>query len=309
VPFTVTASIGIAQGMRDSAEELLRDADIALYAAKASGKNCCRVFLSEMQYAVADRLELEMDLWSALDREQLFVLYQPIVDLRTEELCGVEALLRWHHPTRGLMGPETFIPIAEDTGLILPIGRWVLHEACRHGAEWNRTQPCIGVCVNLSARQLESGDLVEEVRAALEESGLDPDLLTLEITESSLMRDGPAARDRLGELEALGVRIAVDDFGTGYSSFAYLQQFPVDALKIDRSFIKDVASRSDATALVRTLIQLGKGLNLETLAEGIETRAQLTALQLERCDKGQGFLFSRPVDARAIDEFVGALRH
>jgi EAL domain-containing protein (putative c-di-GMP-specific phosphodiesterase class I) len=164
------------------------------------------------------------------------------------------------------------------------------------------------VSVNLSARQLESDELLGEVRAALADAELDPGLLTLEITESALMRDGPAARDRLAELKAIGIRVAVDDFGTGYSSFAYLQQFPVDALKIDRSFINDVARRSDATALVRTLIQLGKGLNLETLAEGIETRAQLTTLQLERCDKGQGFLFSRPVDAMAIDQMIGSLK-
>jgi diguanylate cyclase (GGDEF)-like protein len=308
IPFTVTASIGIAHGRRESAEELLRDADIALYAAKAAGKNCYRTFRSEMQYAVTDRLELEMDLWTALEHGQLFVLYQPIVDLATEELRGVEALLRWHHPGRGLMSPDAFIPIAEDTGLILPIGRWVLGEACRHGAEWNRRHPGLEVSVNLSARQLESDELLGEVRAALADAELDPGLLTLEITESALMRDGPAARDRLAELKAIGIRVAVDDFGTGYSSFAYLQQFPVDALKIDRSFINDVARRSDATALVRTLIQLGKGLNLETLAEGIETRAQLTTLQLERCDKGQGFLFSRPVDAMAIDQMIGSLK-
>jgi len=305
VPLTITASIGIALGARPSADEMLRDADVALYEAKAAGKNCYRVFRSEMQHAVTDRLELEMDLRSALENEQFFVVYQPIFDLEHETVAAVEALIRWHHPTRGVVAPDAFIPIAEETGLIVPIGLWVLTEACQQAEKWHRLGKPLGMSVNISARQLGRDDLVDHVREALALSGLEPGFLTLEITETTLMRDADATSRRLRILKDIGVRIAIDDFGTGYSSLAYLRQFPVDALKIDRSFITGIADSSESGPLIQTLIQLGKTLHLETLAEGIEDQAQLKRLQREQCDTGQGFLFARPLNVAAMEQFLG----
>jgi EAL domain-containing protein (putative c-di-GMP-specific phosphodiesterase class I) len=305
IPITVTASIGVAVGVRGSADELLRDADVALYEAKAAGKHCSRLFRSEMQHAISDRLELEMDMRGALGNDEFFLVYQPIFDLRTETVSAVEALLRWRHPTRGVVNPDTFIPIAEETGLIVEIGRWVLNEVCLQAERWRRLSNPLGVSVNISVRQLETDDLADHVTEALVTSDLDPQLLTLEITESTLMRDTEATVRRLQVLKRLGVRLAVDDFGTGYSSLAYLREFPVDALKIDRSFIAGIAESSESSALIHTLIQLGKTLGLETLAEGIEERAQLERLQRERCDTGQGFLLARPLELHAMEQFLG----
>jgi diguanylate cyclase (GGDEF)-like protein len=303
---TVTASIGIALGARDSADELLRDADLALYQAKESGRNRYRMFESSMQTSSQDRLTLEMDLAEALERDQLFLLYQPTFDLRTETVIGVEALIRWRHPTRGIISPVEFIPIAEDSGLIVPIGRWVLDEACRQAFTWQRAGHTIGMSVNISARQLDDNELLEDVRHALQESGLDPGTLTLEVAETALMRDAEATAKRLVLLKELGVRIAIDDFGTGYSSLAYLRQFSADALKIDRSFIGSIATSKASAALIHTLVQLGKTLDIETLAEGIEDQAQLETLQREHCDHGQGFLLSRPLDVDAVEQFLNA---
>ncbi len=305
---TLTASIGIALGERANAAELLRDADVALYEAKAAGKGCCMLFKSSMQTAAHDRLTLEMDLAEALGHRQLFLRYQPTFDLQSETVIGVEALIRWRHPTRGVIQPIEFIPIAEESGLIVPIGRWVLDEACRQAAIWYRHGHRIGMSVNVSGRQLDDDELIEDVRRALQESGLDPATLTLEITETTLMRDAEATATRLGMLKELGVRIAIDDFGTGYSSLAYLRQFPVDALKIDRSFISGIAGSKGSAALIHTLVQLGKTLDIETLAEGIEERSQLETLQREHCDHGQGFLFSRPLDVDAVEKFLNADR-
>jgi diguanylate cyclase (GGDEF)-like protein len=303
---SVTASIGIAVGARESADELLRDADLALYGAKAAGRNRYRLFESSMQTSSQDRLMLEMDLAEALERQQLFLLYQPTFDLRTETVIGVEALIRWRHPTRGIISPGEFIPIAEDNGLIVPIGRWVLDEACRQAFTWQRAGHTIGMSVNVSARQLDDNELVEDVRHALQESGLDPGTLTLEVAETALMRDAEATAKRLVLLKELGVRIAIDDFGTGYSSLAYLRQFSADALKIDRSFIGGIATSKASAALIHTLVQLGKTLDIETLAEGIEDQAQLETLQREHCDHGQGFLLSRPLDVDAVEQFLNA---
>jgi diguanylate cyclase (GGDEF)-like protein len=301
---TVTASIGIASGMRENAEELLRDADVALYEAKAAGKNRYVLFESRMQTIAQDRLVLEMDLAEALSQKQLFLLYQPTFDLQSENVIGVEALIRWRHPTRGTIAPLEFISIAEESGLIIEIGRWVLQEACRQAATWHREGHRIGMAVNVSGRQLDSDELIHDVRQALQHSELDPKALTLEITETTLMRDAQATAKRLHKLKQLGVRIAIDDFGTGYSSLAYLRQFPVDALKIDRSFISGIAASNESAALIHTLVQLGKMLQIETLAEGIEDQIQLETLQREHCDQGQGFLFSRPLDVDGIEAFL-----
>jgi diguanylate cyclase (GGDEF)-like protein len=298
---SLTVSIGLAWGMRENADELLRDADLALYQAKSAGKNSYVAFHSTMQTAARERVELQMDLADALERDELVLFYQPTVDLRTEQIIGVEALIRWQHPTRGLIAPDQFIPLAEESGLIVAIGAWVLHEACRQAAAWKANGNPLAMSVNVSARQLETNTLVDDVAAALAHSGLEPEMLTLEITETTLMRDAEATAERLRSLKQLGVRIAIDDFGTGYSSLAYLRQFPADTLKIDRSFISAIADSKQSTAIIQTLVQLGKTLDIETLAEGIEDQHQLQTLQQEHCDTGQGFLFARPLPADQIE--------
>jgi len=303
IPVTISASIGIATGQRRSAGDLLRDADTALYRAKADGKGRAVVFESFMQSEVLDRLELELDLRAGLC-EQFVTVYQPMFDLASLKTTGAEALLRWNHPTRGLVQPDEFIPILEDTGMILEAGRWVLHEACMEGARWLRAGRPFIVSVNLSMRQLESDVLVDDVRDALAASGLDPSLLVLEVTETALMRDADAAVARLGRLKKLGLRIAVDDFGTGYSSLAYLKQFPVDILKIDRTFIASIGESPAALAIVQAFVQLGHALGLETLAEGIEDPQQLERLRAEGCGSGQGFLLAKPMDAAAVEAFL-----
>ena len=267
---------------------------MALYEAKARGKHCYVVFRPEMQTALRDRLELELDLRDALAKGELRLVYQPTFDLYAMTVTGVEALLRWHHPVRGDVPPATVIPIAEDTGLIVAVGQFVLEEACTQAAAWHAAGYRIAMAVNVSGRQLEREDLVDHVKHALEISGLGPQWLVLEITETVLMRDTETTAVRLHALKALGIRISVDDFGTGYSSLAYLRQFPVDSIKIDRSFITNIAESSESEALIHTLVQLGKSLGIETLAEGIEQSAQLVHLQQEHCDVGQGFLFCVP---------------
>lgn len=303
-PVTVTASIGIATGDRPSAQDLLRDADIALYRAKAGGRNRCVVFEPSMQAAAIDRLELRSDLETAVARNQFFLLYQPIVNLENERMLGVEALLRWQHPTRGVIAPDAFIPVLEETGLIVDVGRWVLSEACAQAAAWRRQGYPTTVSVNVSMRQLESDQLVDHVADALADHGLDPASLVIEVTESTLMKDARATVGRLRRLKEIGVLIAIDDFGTGYSSLAYLRQFPVDVLKIDRSFVSEMDNRPNSAALIHTLVELGRTLGLVTLAEGIEDEVQLGGLRDERCERGQGYIFSRPVEASAIEAIL-----
>ncbi|HUP72399.1 MAG TPA: bifunctional diguanylate cyclase/phosphodiesterase [Acidimicrobiales bacterium] len=300
----LTASIGIATGDRSSAGELLRDADLALYRAKAAGKDCYVVYAPEMQATFLDRLALERDLRDALSRHEFTLLYQPIFDLATNEVTGVEALLRWNHPTRGLIMPDEFIPMLEKSGLIVDVGRWVLEHACRQGAQWHQRGHDIGISVNVSAVQLERPQLVDDVKSALVDTGLTASSLTLEITETAIMRNAELAVRILHAIKTLGVRIAIDDFGTGYSSLNYLKQFPVDAIKIDQAFVSDIANSHEAAALMHTLVQLGKTLGLTTLAEGIEHDDQFAHLRREDCDSGQGFLFSRPLDATALETFL-----
>jgi diguanylate cyclase (GGDEF)-like protein len=298
---SLTASIGIATGRPPSAEALMEDADLALSKAKAIGKNGYVKFESAMQVAAQDRIHLEADLADALSGGQFFLVYQPMVDLQSERIVGAEALLRWRHATSGVISPEVFIPIAEDNGLIVPIGYWVLQQACAQSVAWQQRGYPLNISVNVSARQLERSEFVEEVRRALSDSAIDPGTLTLEITETALMRSPDATAHLLAELKTLGIRIAVDDFGTGYSSLAYLRQFPVDSLKIDRTFITGLALSSEAHALTHTLIQLGAALGLETLAEGVEHHSQVRELQREGCDLAQGFLFARPLHPNDLE--------
>ena len=301
---TVTASIGIASGDRTAPADLLRDADIAMYRAKWDGKNRYVVFETGMQDAVQTRMELEMDLRVALENEEFSLVYQPTFDLSDMSPTGVEALIRWNSPTRGTVQPDDFIPLLEETGLITQIGKWVLEEACRQGAAWRAAGHRIGMAVNVSARQLDTDQLIGDIESALSESGLDPGALTIEITETTLMRNADETARRLTTIKELGVRIAIDDFGTGYSSLAHLQKFPVDALKIDRSFISGLTNKGEGEALIHTLVQLGKALSIETLAEGIEQTQELSLLRDERCDSGQGFLFARPLDVAATEAFL-----
>ncbi len=303
-PLKVTASIGIASGERDCAGDLLRDADIAMYQAKWDGRHRHAVFESGMQTAVQTRMELEMDLRSALENDEFFLVYQPTFNLQDMTPTGMEALIRWNSPTRELVQPDDFIGLLEETGLIVEIGQWVLREACEQGVRWREDGHPIGIAVNVSARQLDNDAFVADVRTCLETTGLEPGSLTIEITETALMRDTDATVERLLAIKELGVRIAIDDFGTGYSSMAHLQHFPVDALKIDRSFITQMTHNREGETILHTLVQLGKALSIETLAEGIEQAQELSLLQGEQCDSGQGFLFARPLDAEGTALFL-----
>jgi diguanylate cyclase (GGDEF)-like protein len=303
-PFRVNASIGIAMGDVRSAEELLRHADIAMYRAKWDGKNRYATFESGMQDSIQARMELEMDLRDALRYDEFFLAYQPTIALSEMSPTGVEALIRWRHTARGVLQPNDFIPLAEESGLITEIGAWVLQEACRQAAAWHARGYPIGMAVNVSARQLDSDQIVGDIRAALEKSGLEPTALTIEITETTLMQNVEDTAHRLRAIKALGVRIAIDDFGTGYSSLGHLKRFPVDALKIDRSFISELRSNQQGDAVIHTLVQLGKALSIETFAEGIEQQHELSLLREEDCEGGQGFLFSRPLDVDDIEAFL-----
>jgi diguanylate cyclase (GGDEF)-like protein len=303
IRLTVTASIGIAAGERASADELLRDADIAMYRAKWDGKNRYAVFETGMQDTMQERMELDMDLREALEKDEFFLAYQPTFALSDMKPTGVEALIRWRHPQRGIVQPDAFIPLLEETGLITEVGSWVLREACRQSAAWHRDGLPIAIAVNVSARQLDTDELVADIEGALADSGLEAGALTIEITETTLMRNIEETVDRLTAIKRLGVRIAIDDFGTGYSSLAHLQKFPVDALKIDRSFISGLKHNKEGETLIRTLVQLGKALSIETFAEGIEQQQELSLLRDQACDNGQGFLFARPLDVPATEAF------
>ncbi|WP_053226910.1 putative bifunctional diguanylate cyclase/phosphodiesterase [Solirubrobacter soli] len=293
-------SVGVAvavAGDARTAEELIRDADAAMYTAKRDGKGGYRLFEPAMHAGVLARLELRSDLERAIDAAELELHYQPVVRLDDGSIAGFEALLRWHHPERGTVSPVEFIPIAEETGLIVPIGRWVLLEAARHAMRLGELR----MNVNLSAKQLQYAGIVDDVRDALDASGLAPERLVLELTESVLLEDGEVAVERLHDLKALGVRLALDDFGTGFSSLSYLSRLPVDILKLDRSFLRD-----GAPALTAGIVGLGAALGLKVVAEGIETEDQWYALQALGCDFGQGFLFARPLDAEASLAHLGA---
>ncbi len=296
----VSASIGIA--MRedgDSAGDLLRNADVAMYTAKTKGKCRFEIFEAAMHDTVMARLGMEAELRRAIERHEFVVYYQPIVRLDTAEVIGAEALVRWQHPTRGLVPPVEFIPLAEETGLIVPLGGWILRQACQQLAEWQRMrgggEPFV-MNVNLSSRQLVRDQIAEEVAAAVDESGIRASWLVLEVTETVLMADPPAAATALAQIRDLGVRVALDDFGSGYSSLSHLRRFPIDIVKIDKSFVDDVARDGVESAIARSIIELGRAMKIQTVAEGIEAGEQAERLLDLGCELGQGFFFSRPQD-------------
>ncbi len=310
----VNASVGVAiHSPGQEANDLLRDADVAMYRAKRAGEGRRELFRPAMHAELLARVQLETELRHAIDNDQLTVHYQPIVALSTGTIKGFEALTRWTHPERGPVPPTDFIPLAEETGLILAIGNWVLREACLQVHRWQRDfpdLPPLAMNVNLSARQLQQPGLLEEVREALTDSGVEPEHLVLEITESLLHQDVDEAVARLHGLKGIGVRLAIDDFGTGYSSLSCLHRFPVDIMKIDKSFVQGLISgRRRATSFVHAIVRLGRMLDLETVAEGIESAEQLSQLRGARCEYGQGYYYARPLDADQAAEYLRATRH
>jgi diguanylate cyclase (GGDEF)-like protein len=306
----VRASVGIAvseQG-REPVDELLRNADVAMYAAKTRGKGRHEVFRSDTHGSVLDELELEGQLRNGLERGEYVLHYQPVLDLEAGGIAGLEALVRWNHPTRGLLSPAQFIPLAERTGFVVPLGRWAMREACRQAGEWEASgHPPLQVAVNVSAVQLQRPDLVAEVTAALDDSGLDPQLLTIEVTESTLLTDPAASAVALGVLKELGVRIAIDDFGTGYSSISYLRQLPIDVLKLDREYVIKIDQGPEDAALPKAVIKLAHTLGLDIVAEGIDRPEQALELAKLGCHYGQGFLFSRPLPWAEMEDRLDSM--
>src|SRR3954447_4719085 len=304
----VSASVGIACG-RHGASELLRQADVAMYRAKALGKGRHAVYEESMQAEVIERLELEGQLQRAIERDEIDVYYQPVIALDGQTLAGFEALARWHHPTRGLVPPPHFIPLAEENGSIVALGRHVLRTACAQARRWLDEYPSDEpriMSVNLSGRQLEDPNIVSDVAAALVDTGLPAAALVLEITETVLMHDTEATISRLADLKALGVRLAVDDFGTGYSSLRYLRRFPIDILKMAKPFVDGLASR-EGEALARTIVELGSSLGLRTVAEGIEGVAEMAQLRALGCELRPGYLFARPLTAGQAEDWLGKI--
>ncbi|HJS86957.1 MAG TPA: bifunctional diguanylate cyclase/phosphodiesterase, partial [Acetobacteraceae bacterium] len=303
---SIGTSIGIALAPSDgsAAEELLKNADTALYGAKANGRGISCFYEAAMNAALQSRRALEMGLRQAIARQEFQLYYQPLVEARSRRVRGFEALIRWQHPERGMIVPDTFIPVAESSGLIGAIGRWVLRQACLDAATWPDE---IKVAVNLSPLQFKDRNLLEDVRAALAASGLPAQRLELEITESVLIHDSSAVLAILRDLKALGVQIAMDDFGTGYSSLNYLRSFPFDKVKIDRSFIKDLPHDPNAMAIVRAIVGLSTTLGMSVTAEGVETDEQALQLALEACTQLQGYLFSRPMPAARVPDLVERL--
>ncbi|HBI67863.1 MAG TPA: GGDEF domain-containing protein, partial [Massilia sp.] len=298
----VSASVGIAGYPHDGedAATLLKSADTAMYSAKNSGRNNFRFFEAGMHASAARRLQTETDLHLALERGEFELHYQPKLRLDSGAVSGFEALLRWRHPERGLVSPLEFIAILEDTGLILPVGEWVIAEVCRQLGAWSETLENVPpVAINLSARQLAHAGLSETVRSIVAAAGIDPRLLEFELTESMLMADPEAAVAILSNLKAQGMRLSVDDFGTGYSSLAYLKRFPLDALKIDRTFVRDLPTDGDDAAITKAVISLAHSLNLKVVAEGVETIGHVRALEAYQCDEIQGYYVSRPLPAAA----------
>jgi len=304
-----TASIGIALGgpRYDRPEAVLRDADTALHRAKAEGKARHRLFDTPMHVAAVEHLQLESDLRRALERQEFRLYYQPIVDLEDGAVIGFEALVRWRHPERGLLLPDQFIPSAEETGLVMALGEWVLREACRQLKVWDDTIPgaeALSVTVNLSSRQIDDRDLVERVALAIRDAGVEPRRLKLEVTESLIMENPTLAAELLNRIKALGCEICLDDFGTGYSSLSYLLRLPIDVIKVDRSFLVDLGRGTRNADIVWAVLELARRLGMRVIAEGVETHSQVLHLRELDCAYAQGYYFSRPVDAEAAVELA-----
>ena len=305
----VTPSIGIAIGEagQNPPEHLLREADLAMYRAKGDGKAGHRMFDPVMEYETTERLKLENDLRWALQRDEFRVHYQPVVHLETRRIVGMEALVRWEHPERGLILPDEFVPLAEEIGLIIPIGRWVLREACRQAHNWQkryRAEPPLSMSVNLSTRQLRDSDLVEDVEGLLLDAEIDPEDLILEITESAVVGAEEHRIGTLRRMQALGVRFALDDFGTGYSSLSYLKRLPVSLLKIDRSFVERIGQDAEDEVLVSGIVYVASALGLSVVAEGVETPQQLARVKSLGCELGQGNYFSKPLSSEAAGKLL-----
>jgi EAL domain-containing protein (putative c-di-GMP-specific phosphodiesterase class I) len=284
---------------------LMKGADIAMYRAKEDGKNNYKFYSQEMNVHSFERLALETSLRRGLERNEFLLHYQAKLHLSTGLITGVEALVRWQHPDMGLVPPAQFIPLAEETGLIVPLGKWVLHAACAQGVAWQKQGlPPVHIAVNLSARQFADDDLVQDIAQALKSTGLPPNLLELELTESMVIQNSERAGRVLGEIKAMGVRLAIDDFGVGYSSLTHLKRFPIDTLKVDRSFIRDVPADVEDRAITEAIIAMGKSLNLTVVAEGVETKEQQAFLKEHACDEMQGFFFSKPIPGEAFAELL-----
>ena len=305
----ISASIGIAifPGDAADAEMLMRNADFAMYQAKYSGRNNYQFFKPDMNANAAERQSVELDLRQAIARQEFVLNYQPKVNLQNGAVVGVEALIRWHRPHRGIVPPARFIPIAEESGLILPIGRWALDSACRQARSWrDQGLSPVPIAINVSAVELRGKDFLNNVRQILEQNRLEPQFLEIELTETFMMQDWKSTAEILRALKDLGVRIALDDFGTGYSSLSFMRRFPIDALKIDQSFVRDMTSDSDDASIVSAVIDMGRSLNMRVVAEGIQTRDQLEFLRERRCPEGQGFYFGPPVPAADLSELLNA---
>jgi len=302
----ISASIGIAMAPNDAslAAELLRYADMALYEAKAGGRNTWRFFADDMNARIIERRRLENDLRFAIKNEELRLHFQPRYRIADGRMVGAEALVRWQHPQRGLIPPDTFIPIAEETGLILPLSNWVLTTACQSAADWPEE---LFVSVNLSPTEFQRGNLVERIQQTLADTGIDPSRVELEVTESVMLDDAPGALEVMHALKRLGVRLSMDDFGTGYSSLSYLRSFPFDGLKIDRSFLNRLGASADDQSIIRAIVGLGRALSLTVTAEGIETAEHLELLKAVCCDEGQGYFLNRPMDAQSFDALLGTM--
>jgi diguanylate cyclase (GGDEF)-like protein len=302
----ITASIGISLSPDDGKDTktLLKNAGAALFRAKEQGGNSCQFYTADMHSKGLKRLALENSLRRAIERSEFEVYYQPKIDTDTRKIVGMEALVRWHHPELGLVSPMEFIPLAEDTGLIVPISEWVLRAACVQSNSWQNEGFALHLAVNLSARHFQQQNLAETIIGIVKETGFDPYRLNLEITESSIMKNAESAVKTLGELKKAGIKISIDDFGTGYSSLGYLKRLPIDVLKIDRSFIRDVTTDPDDTALVMAIIMLAHNLRLKVVAEGVETEEQLDFLHRLGCDEWQGFLYSKPVSAETFKKLL-----
>jgi EAL domain-containing protein (putative c-di-GMP-specific phosphodiesterase class I) len=305
---SVSCSVGISifpeHGM--DAETLIKNADAAMYCAKDNGRNSFRFFTADMNAQVVERLTLERSLRLALDKRELFLVYQPQVDIASGRISGLEALLRWQHPELGLVPPDKFIRVAENSGLILPIGEWVLRTACAQARKWQEEGlPAVTMAVNVSAVQFRQEDFCDLIKRVLHETGLAPQYLELELTESLLLANAELTLSVVHELRDMGVTLAIDDFGTGYSSFSYLKQFRVNKLKIDRSFIRDIALNPDDAAITTAIISMAKSLHLKVIAEGVEDEAQMSFLRAHQCDEIQGYYFSKPL---AVDKAADKLR-